>query len=241
MNDSFVAARVKHSDLHQLSMDGASNAIGSLAEYEVLSRASCLNDVDFNVCLAHQNERSGGYASGTIKFAEPANDELGDVLIKNHQIQVRLNRSAHRMKVYRSVQERNVRKPKLSPDPAGETRWNGVIDETVRANMIMGDMCETIMELLDVGGEDCGLLTANEVSLEDYSRLSYTDEEKMILCQFEGAATAAMVFSKFTQDGQDVWSYVLFSARLAIHQSKTDTFTIVQGKYSSDLTISLLK
>jgi hypothetical protein len=85
------------------------------------------------------------------------------------------------------------------------------------------------------------IVAADEVSSEDYSRLSYTDEEKMILCQFEGAATAAMVFSKFTQDGQDVWSYVLFSARLAIHQSKTDTFTIVQGKYSSDLTISLLK
>jgi hypothetical protein len=26
----------------------------------------------------------------------------------------------------------------------------------VQANMIMGDMCETIMELLDVGGEDRG-------------------------------------------------------------------------------------
>ncbi len=139
------------------------------------------------------------------------------------------------------MQERHERKPKLSPDPAGETQWNGVIDETVWANMIMGDMCETIMELLNVGGEDHGLLTADEVSSEDYSRLSYTHDEKMILCQFEGAATAAKVFSKFTQDGQDAWSYVLFSDRLAIHQSKTDTFTIVQGKYSSDLTISLLK
>jgi hypothetical protein len=59
MNDSFVAARVKHSNLHQLFVDGASNAIGSLAEYEVLSCASCPNDVNFNVCLAHQNERSG--------------------------------------------------------------------------------------------------------------------------------------------------------------------------------------
>ncbi len=105
----------------------------------------------------------------------------------------------------------------------------------------MGDICETIMELLDVGGKDCGLLTADEVSSEDYSRFSYTDEEKMILCQFEGAATAAKAFSKFTQDGQDAWSYVLISARLAIHQSKTDIFTIVQGRYSSDLTISLLK
>ena len=151
MNDSFVAARVKHFNLHQLSVDGASNAIGSLAEYEVLSRASCLNDVDFNVCLAHQNECSGGYASGTIKFAEPVNDELGGVLTKNHQIHVLLNWSAPRMKVYCSVQERHERKPKLSPDPAGETRWNGVIDETVRASMIMGDMCETIMDIQPPG------------------------------------------------------------------------------------------
>ncbi len=139
------------------------------------------------------------------------------------------------------MQESHERKPKLSPDPAGETQWNGVIDESLWANMIMGDMCETIMELLDVGDEDHGLLTADEVSSEDYSRLSYTDEEKMILHQFEGAATAAKVFSKLTQDGQDAWFYVLFSARLAINQSKTDTFTIVQGKYSSDLTISLQK
>jgi hypothetical protein len=122
MNDSFVAARVKHSDLHQFTADGASNAIGSLAEYEVLSRASCPNDVDFNVCLAHQNERSGGYASGKIKFAEPVNDELGGVLTKNHQIHVHLNWSAPKMKVYCSVQERPERKPKLSPDPAGETQ-----------------------------------------------------------------------------------------------------------------------
>ncbi len=121
MNDSFVAARVKHSDLHQLSADGAFNAIGSLAEYEVLSHASCPNDIDFNVCLAHQNECSGGYASGTIKFDEPVNDELGGVLTKNHQIHVRLNWSAPRMKVYCSMQERHEHKPKLSPDPAGET------------------------------------------------------------------------------------------------------------------------
>jgi hypothetical protein len=121
MNDSFVAARVKHSDLHQLSMDGASNAIGSLAEYEVLSRASPPNNVDFNVCLAHKIECSGGYASGTIKFAKPVNDELGGVLTKNHQIHVHLNRSAPRMKVYCSVQERHECKPKLSPDSEGET------------------------------------------------------------------------------------------------------------------------
>ncbi len=123
MNDSFVAAHVKHSNLHQLSADGASNAIGSLAEYEVLSRASCPNDVDFNVCLAHQNKCSGGYASSTIKFAEPVNDD-GGVLTKNHQIHVHLNWSALRMKVYCSVQERHECKPKLSPDPAGETGWN---------------------------------------------------------------------------------------------------------------------
>ena len=169
MNDSFVAAHVKHSDLHQLSADGASNAIGSLAEYEVLSRASHPNNVDFNVCLAHQNERSGGYTSGTIKFAEPVNDELGGVLTKNHQSHVRLNWYAPRMKVYCSVRERHERKPKLSPYLAWETQWNGVFDETVRANMIMGDMCETIMELLDVVGEDRGLVTADEVSSEDYS------------------------------------------------------------------------
>eukprot|EP00957_Ditylum_brightwellii_P166174 12650883-Ditylum_brightwellii.AAC.1 len=60
-----------------LLTDGAANAIGLLVDYETLTRAECPNDVDFTVCMAHQNERSGGYVSGTMKFALDPNPELG--------------------------------------------------------------------------------------------------------------------------------------------------------------------
>ena len=60
---SLREATVKDYDVSVLSADGASNA-----EYS-------------DVCLAHQNERSGGFASGTICFAsEPdVNKELGSI------------------------------------------------------------------------------------------------------------------------------------------------------------------
>jgi hypothetical protein len=73
-------------DINQLAADRASNAIGSIAEYESLAQLIRSNDVELSVCIAHQNERSGGYASGTIAFAVPANQELGDILDKSHRI-----------------------------------------------------------------------------------------------------------------------------------------------------------
>ena len=83
--ESFLGARLKHKDINQFSADGASSAIGSIAEYEALSCTTRPNDVQLSVCLAHQHERSGGYASGTITFAEPANKELGGDALPRHQ------------------------------------------------------------------------------------------------------------------------------------------------------------
>ncbi len=71
--ESFSEASLCNKDINQFSADGASNAIGSIAEYEALSRPTRPNDVQLSVRFAHQNERSGGYASGKIAFAEPAN------------------------------------------------------------------------------------------------------------------------------------------------------------------------
>jgi hypothetical protein len=225
--ESFSEARLKHKDVNQFSADGALNAIGSIAEYEALSRTTRPNDVQLSVCFAHQNERSGGYASGTITFAEPANKELGDVLVKSHKIQVRLSRSSNRMAIYREVQLRNNCKPMLNPDPANETRWNGTIDETVRANIIMGDVSEALDILLRPGGDDHEMV-GNDYSLDE---LRYTAKDKMILRQFEGASIPAKLFSKFTQDTKETWSYVLFESRLAIALSRSDTFTIQPGMY----------
>ena len=54
-------------------LDGASNAIGSFLEIEVQTHQDCDNDDDLSICLAHQNEGAGGYASGTHKHAPPVN------------------------------------------------------------------------------------------------------------------------------------------------------------------------
>jgi hypothetical protein len=232
MGGSFTHAKLKQPDLNHLAADGASNAIGSISEYESISRTDRANDVTFNVCYAHQNQRSGGYASGTIQFAEPVNVGLGEILIKSHQIQVRISRAPARMKVLRQVQESHQRKPMLSPNPAGETRWDGFAKETTRANMSMGDICETIQTLLADGGYDRGLITKEELASGDFSRHTYTNSNKMILRMFESAVEPATVFSKFTQDNRNTFSYVLFEARLAIAKSREDTITMYPGEYT---------
>ena len=120
MESSCAESGMMNSDFSQLTADGASNAIGSMQEFEVLTRHGRPNEVDFAVCYAHQNERSGGKASGTVKFAEETNNDLGDVLKKSHEIQVRISRAPKRMHAYRQVQTKKERKPLLNPDPANE-------------------------------------------------------------------------------------------------------------------------
>jgi hypothetical protein len=115
----------------------------------------------------------------------------------------------------------------LNPDPANETRWNGTIDETVRANITMGDVSEALDILLRPGGDDHEMV-GNDNSLD---KLRYTAQDKMILRQFEGASIPAKLFSKFTQDTKETWSYILFESRLAIALSRRDTFTIQPGRY----------
>ncbi len=119
--ESFCEATLLNGDFLQLAADGASNAIGSIAEFESLSHPTHSNDVALSICITHQNERSGGYASGTIAFAEPANDELGSIIDKSHKIQVRMSRLSQRMAVYCGIQTENNHKPMLIPDPANET------------------------------------------------------------------------------------------------------------------------
>jgi hypothetical protein len=97
--ESFECAKLKHADVNQFAADGDSNAIGSVSEYESLSRTAHPNEVQFDVCYAHQNQRSGGYASGSLIFAETVDTALGEILIKNHQIQVNICRSTNRMNV----------------------------------------------------------------------------------------------------------------------------------------------
>ena len=109
MEESSKEVGIKPSDFSNLSADGGSNAIGSRSEYEVVTRCDGRqNQVDFNICFAHQNERSGAYASGTGGFKEQPNTELGEVLLKNHTIQTFIDRSSKRIDLLNSImKERN--------------------------------------------------------------------------------------------------------------------------------------
>ena len=87
----------------------------------------------------------------------------------------------------------------------------------------MGDVSELLDILLGEGGDDRAMLVNKTMS-----ELTYTDDNKMVLW---GAAVPAKVYSKFTQDTNETWWYVLYESKLAIASSRKDTFTIQPGKY----------
>ena len=124
--------------------------------------------------------------------------------------------------VYQGIQLINNCNPILKPDPVNETQWNGTIDEIICANIIMRDISETVATLLSPMGEDHTILSWAEVQSNDLSRLNYTDHDKMVLRQFEGAAIPAKKFSKFIQYKRNTWSYV-YESRLALEISCSDT------------------
>jgi hypothetical protein len=62
------------------------------------------------------------------------------------------------MQLNSDIQWRRGHKPLLAPDPAGKTHWNGCIDKTIRANQIMGDLCEANNILLAPNGDDFSMM-----------------------------------------------------------------------------------
>ena len=232
MNGSAPASAVLPSDWNLLSADGAANAIGSVSEYEVVTRTGRSSAVDFATCYGHQNQRSLLRASGTAVFKTGrTNEELGACLNKSHAIQSRLYRCPTRMKFMNDVQTKKSRKPHMGPMLRNQTRWDSTYDETKRANQIMGDICDTNQILLDEDGADRFLLTAEEVESGNWDRLVYTERDKKILRQYEGIAEPARAFSKFLQDRRNTPSYVLFESRLAIKNTSAKYFAIHPGMF----------
>ncbi len=136
---------------------------------------------------------------------------MGAILRKSHEIQVRISQAPKRMRLYSDIQQRQCLKPLLAPDPSGETHNNGCIDETIRANQIMGDLCEANNVLLAPNGDDFSIVKESEHESNDLSCLTYTQEDKMILRQFEGAAAPVKYLCLFLQDKKHTWSYLLFT------------------------------
>ncbi len=115
----------------------------------------------------------------------------------------------------------------------------GFIDETIRANQIMGDLCNANDMLLSQNGDDSNLVTVAEWNAGDLSRHTYTQHDKMVLRQFEGASVPAKYLCLFLQDKQNTWSYVLFTLRMTIKETTSNTFTIVDDVSHSDSTVDL--
>jgi hypothetical protein len=75
----------------------------------------------------------------------------------------------------------------------------------------------------------------------DLSRLTYNLEDKMIFQQFEGAAAPAKYLCLFLHDKKYTWSYVLFTIRVILKQTKSETFAIVADTSHMDHTVDLCK
>ena len=145
------------------------------------------------------------------------------------------------MQRFLAVQERKGRKPTLLPRPGVETRWDSDMDEAERANIIMGDVHDTVAELYSHGGEDYDKLTLEERASNDTSRFLFSDQEKKCLRHFEGGGKGARDFSKFLQDRRFSFSYVLFEARFTAANASQDFFGIVADISHSHATVNLRK
>jgi hypothetical protein len=78
--------------------DGALNAVASAFHYRLLS------EILHNTCLAHQNNPSAKFASGTEDFKICSNPVLRGILNKVHQIIAWVHQTSHWIKVVRDVQ-----------------------------------------------------------------------------------------------------------------------------------------
>ena len=68
------------------STDGASNAVSSVDHYKTLTEMNAGSKISHDRCMAHQNNRSAKFASGTSDLAECSNETLCDVLNKRPTI-----------------------------------------------------------------------------------------------------------------------------------------------------------
>lgn len=105
----------------------------------------------------------------------------------------------------------------------------------------MGDMSDSLAILLAVGGDDYGMLTEDEKMTHDVTRLSYTDEDKTAIRQYEGAAQPAKQLCKFLQDNRNAWPYVTFELQVAIQQTSAPTIPIYADVSHMDRTKDLRK
>jgi hypothetical protein len=83
------------------------------------------------------------------------------------------------------------------------------------------------------------MVKESEHESNNLSCLTYTLQDKMILRQFEGAAGPAKHLSLFLQDKKHTWSYLLFTIRVILKQTASESFAIVADVSHMDCTVDL--
>lgn len=103
IKESFEQCKIQSSDFNQLSADDAANSIGLISEYKNSLQITYPKNIESTVCLDHQNDCLIEFGSGTIKFTQPKNANLGALLYKSHKIQSSISHAPAHMPVYDSV------------------------------------------------------------------------------------------------------------------------------------------
>ena len=99
-------------------------------------------------------------------------------------------------------------------------------DEATRANVIMGDVSDTLEILLAAGGDDYKMLTEEEQKDNDVSKLSYTEEDKTAIRHYEGAVDPARRLCMFLQDKRNAFGYSTFELQLCLQKTNGPTIII---------------
>lgn len=100
------------------------------------------------------------------------------------------------------------------------------MDDTVRANIIMGDVSEAVSRMLAFGGVDKDLLTDKDGKVISKDSLSYTSADKAVLRQYEGKMAPSYEYSMFAQDKSITIYHHLFEIRHTVQQMEAEHFSI---------------
>jgi hypothetical protein len=215
------------------STDGASNAVASADHYNLLSEMNTDSEILHNVCLAHQNNRSAKYASGTGDFKTCKNESLRDVLNKVHAIIARVHRTYQRTKVVRDVQRRAGRLSIVLPVPSVVTRWDSSNLEVASLNRIMGDFNKALNQLLDT--TDKHLLEERDGAVRPRSDFIFTPNDRTVLRQYECASQPCLLLSKFFQLNAPTVHETLFVIAARLAQMRETSFLMYGDISHTDL------
>ena len=213
--------------------DGASNAVASVIEYEVLTENERGSAINHQKCFAHQANRSAKFASGTGDFKNCLNRPLADVLNKCHTIVARVHRSSARLQVIREVQRSAKRTSIVLPNPGVTTRWDSSNREVASLNRIMGDFSKGLNQL--ISGIDSNKLVAADGTLLPVSDFTFTANDKLVLRQFECGSEPCLLLSKFYQINDATSHETLFVTKAYLALIRATSFVMYDDISHTDL------